>query len=112
MNEPAQPFTFFNYYDITMLIILIIAFTYFTNERLVPIDRIIIRVIKVILVFILVPIISVGIEIQLAVNKFGIDDSLTLLYTYFKIPIWWIVGFFIILYGAQINYRQNKTLDQ
>lgn len=111
MNEPAQPFTFFNYYDIIMLIMLICAFTYFTNERLEHIDRIIIRVVKIILVYILVPIISLATEIQLAVNKFGIDDSFTLLYTYFKIPIWWIIGFFLLLYGSQINYRQNKTLD-
>lgn len=111
MNEPAQPFTSFNYYDITMLIMLIIAFTYFTNERLHLVDKIIIRLIKIILIFIVIPLISVGIEIDLAVNKNGIDDSFTLLYKYLKIPIWWIIGLFLILYGSNINYYKRKKLD-
>ena len=111
MNEPSQPFTFFNYYDITMLIMLIIAFTYFTNERLHLVDKIIIRLIKIILIFIVIPLISVGIEIDLAVNKNGIDDSFTLLYTYLKIPIWWIIGLFLILYGSNINYYKRKKLN-
>lgn len=48
-----------------------------------------------------------GIEIQLAVNKFGIDDSFTLLYTYLKIPIWWFLGVIVISYGSFINNRKK-----
>lgn len=100
MNEPAQPFT---YYDIIILILLVIAFYFFTNKRLEPIDRKIIRAIKMILIFIIIPFISVGIEIDLAVGKSGIHDSFTLLYTYLKIPLWWFIGVIIICYGSYIN---------
>ena len=112
MNEPAQPFTYFNCYDILLFVVLFLAFTFLTNKRLQPIDRIIVRSIKLILVIFIIPFVSWAIEIELAVNKYGVDDSFTLLYTYLKIPIWWTLGFYLILYGSQINYIQNKTLDQ
>lgn len=105
-NEPSEPLTYFNYYDIIILIVLIFMFTFFTNDR-IKVDRIIIRVIKVALVFLIIPILSMGIEIQLAVNKFGIDDSFTLLYTYLKIPIWWFLGVIVISYGSFINNRKK-----
>lgn len=105
-NEPGEPLTYFNYYDIIILIVLIFMFTFFTNDR-IKVDRIIIRVINVALMFLIIPILSMGIEIQLAVNKFGIDDSFTLLYTYLKVPIWWFLGIFLISYGSFINNRKK-----
>ncbi|MDO5636522.1 MAG: hypothetical protein Q4G18_04655 [Myroides sp.] len=105
-NEPSEPLTYFNYYDILILIVLVCMFSFFTNDR-IKVDRIIIRVIKVALVFLIIPILSMGIEIQLAVNKFGIDDSFTLLYTYLKIPIWCFLGVIVISYGSFINNRKK-----
>lgn len=109
MNEPAQPFTYFNCYDILLFVVLFLAFTFLTNKRLQPIDRIIVRSIKLILVIFIIPFVSWAIEIELAVNKYGVDDSFTLLYTYLKIPIWWTLGFYLILYGSQILYSKQNA---
>ena len=103
MNEPSQPFLYFNYYDILILVFLIFLFIFFSNKRLKSIDVKIIRVIKIILVLVVIPMISVGIEIDLVVNKNGIDDSFTLLYTYLKIPLWWLIGIILVVYGSFIN---------
>lgn len=46
------------------------------------------------------------IEINNVVAKNGIDDSFTLLYTLFKIPIWWLIGMILLFFISILETRE------
>ena len=106
MNEPATPFLLFNYYDFLILIILIIIPIILNKKRPNLINKKLAIVFKVLFLFVFIPYLSVQIEINNAVAKNGIDDSFTLLYTLFKIPIWWFIGIVILFYMSVLDSRK------
>lgn len=87
MNEPATPFLLFNYYDFLILIVVITSSIILNKKRVNLINKRLAIVFKVLFLFVFIPYLSIQIEINNAVAKKGIDDSFTLLYTFFKIPI-------------------------
>lgn len=52
----------------------------------------------------ILPVISIIVEIK--VNSSPGDDSFNLLYTYFRFPVYWVIGLVQLLI---INYRINRS---
>lgn len=90
LSEPTEPFTLFNYSDIAILILFNIVI-YFLLKKTTIIDNKL-KVIFMILFLIVFPLVSIKIEINNVHKKFEVVDSFNLLYTYLKIPIWWVIG--------------------
>lgn len=108
MNEPGTPFLLFNYYDFLLLAILIIGLAVLKNKKLNFINRKIVIVFRIFILFVFTPYLSTQIEINNLVAKNGIDDSFTLLYTLFKIPIWWLIGMILLFFNSIIDTRKSS----
>lgn len=106
MNEPATPFLLFNYYDFLILIVVITSSIILNKKRVNLINKRLAIVFKVLFLFVFIPYLSIQIEINNAVAKKGIDDSFTLLYTFFKIPIWWFIGIVVLFYLSLLDFRK------
>lgn len=105
-NEPAEPFTSFNYYDLSFFfIILVINIYIFKRKSNIRINRFV-KIIVFILFFILIPYVSNIIETRNIYKKFTIVDSFNLWYLLFKYPVWWTIGVLEILFLSKI---QRKT---
>ena len=60
---------------------------------------------------IILPIISMMIEITRVQNSTGIMDNFEVLYTYLKFPIYWILGVIqFILFAVRMSYQNKKKL--
>lgn len=106
MNEPATPFLLFNYYDFLILIVVITSSIILNKKRVNLINKRLAIVFKVLFLFVFIPYLSIQIEINNAVAKKSIDDSFTLLYTFFKIPIWWFIGIVVLFYLSLLDFRK------
>lgn len=106
MNEPATPFLLFNYYDFLILIVVITNSIILNKKRVNLINKRLAIVFKVLFLFVFIPYLSIQIEINNAVAKKSIDDSFTLLYTFFKIPIWWFIGIVVLFYLSLLDFRK------
>lgn len=62
----------------------------------------------IVLYIIILPLLSQGFEIRRVVSVNGTDDSFTLLYTYLRFPLYWILGI-IQLIIITIFFRPNKS---
>ena len=88
---PAEPFTLFSYCDFAILIGLnlifyfLIKYNYFKRIKFH-------KTIIALLFMIVIPILSNMIEIDNVNRINGIVDSFNLLYTFLKIPLWWLIG--------------------
>ncbi|KMQ67559.1 hypothetical protein ACM39_11850 [Chryseobacterium sp. FH2] len=47
---------------------------------------------------IILPVFSMDFEIQKTVNGQPFVDNFTLIYTYFRFPVWWLMGIFEVFY--------------
>lgn len=97
----AEPTTILNYFDLSLLLFLNILYYFifiFKKVSLTGIQKI---TYGLLYLFIL-PLISVKIEIDNVYRTFTTVDGFNLLYTLFRIPIWWLIGF--------INYIIIKTV--
>ncbi len=106
MNEPETPFLLFNYYDFLLLAVLIIGAAIVKKKHLNFINKKLVIVFRIFLLFVFIPYLSMQIEINNVVAKNGIDDSFTLLYTFFKIPIWWFIGIILLFYMSVLDVRR------
>lgn len=106
MNQPGTPFLLFNYYDFVLLVVLIIGLAILKKKYEKFINKKLVIVFKIFLLFIFIPYLSMQIEINNVVAKNGIDDSFTLLYTFFKIPIWWFIGIIILFFNSILDARK------
>jgi hypothetical protein len=88
---PAEPFTLFSYCDFAILIVVnlifyfLIKYNYFERIKFY-------KTIIAILFIIVIPFLSNAIEIHNVNRTFGMVDGFNLLYTLFKIPLWWLIG--------------------
>lgn len=90
-EEPAEPFTLFSYSDFAILIVFNILIFFFMKKKLLKINKSF-KIAFILLFLLLFPFISNIIEVRNVRNKFEIVDGFNLLYTFLKIPIWWILG--------------------
>ncbi len=82
---------FIGYFDYGVLFLLVIANIYLWKKKL---KGKIGCLISGLLFGIILPIISMKIEIVRISKEYEIIDSFNLLYTYFRFPIYWIIGVF------------------
>ncbi|MFW5700981.1 MAG: hypothetical protein ACOCWM_04765 [Cyclobacteriaceae bacterium] len=82
---------FIGYFDYGVLFLLVIANIYFWKKNL---KGKIGCLISGLLFGIVLPIISMKIEITRISKEYEIIDSFNLLYTYFRFPMYWIIGIF------------------
>ncbi len=57
-----------------------------------------------------IPYFSIDFEIQKVTKNLKEIDSFTLLYTYFRFPIWWFLGILEIIY-LRYQIKTVKTID-
>ena len=94
---------FFGYYDIALIVLLIIANSILWNKFKIFNSCLPVGLLFILFGFVL-PVISMFVTIQLYTRS-G-DEAINFLYTYFKFPVYWVLGliqFFII------NFRINKS---
>jgi len=102
-KEPREPSYLFNYTDISMLILFNIC-VFILNKLNFIRKTVLIKMIIGFLFVLIFPFISIGIEVDHSVRKFGKDDSFTLLYTFFRFPVWWFIGIInIALFSRFLN---------
>lgn len=106
MNEPGTPFLLFNYYDFLLLAVMIIGLAILKKKHLNFINKKLVIVFRIFFLFVFIPYLSIQIEINNVVVKNGIDDSFTLLYTLFKIPIWWLIGMILLFFISILDTRE------
>lgn len=106
MNEPGTPFLLFNYYDFLLLAVMIIGLAILKKKHLNFINKKLVIVFRIFFLFVFIPYLSMQIEINNVVVKNGIDDSFTLLYTLFKIPIWWLIGMILLFFISILDTRE------
>ncbi|REC77199.1 hypothetical protein DRF60_12360 [Chryseobacterium elymi] len=104
-REPAEPFTFFNYSDFLILIIIYLILYVLIKKQMLKLNTI--KKIIIGFFFIFIPMISIKIELNNVYNKFEIVDGFNTLYVIFKFPIWWIMGILnVYLINIKVkNYR-------
>ncbi|PRB02051.1 hypothetical protein CQ046_13895 [Chryseobacterium sp. MYb7] len=90
-REPAEPFTFFNYSDILIIIVINLILYILSKTQLLKLNKIS-KIVIGIFFFIIIPIISTQIELSNVHSKFAIVDGFNVLYIILKIPVWWIIG--------------------
>ena len=91
------------YFDYAIIGVLLILNLFFWNKR---IKRKIGCLIGGVLFGLALPFISMSIEIDRVTKEMEVIDNFTLLYTYFKFPIYWIIGG---LQSGLIEYRNKKA---
>lgn len=106
MNEQGTPFLLFNYYDFLLLAVMIIGLAILKKKHLNFINKKLVIVFRIFFLFVFIPYLSMQIEINNVVVKNGIDDSFTLLYTLFKIPIWWLIGMILLFFISILDTRE------
>ena|ERR1035437_9456589 len=112
---PAEPFTLFSYCDFVILIglnlvfYLLIKYDYLEKIRIY-------KTLIAILFIVVVPFLSNTIEIHNVNRTFSIVDGFNLLYTFLKIPVWWMIGlvniFILRFYLMKIKRSKSKYLRQ
>ncbi len=95
----------FGYFDYLITGVLLTLNLIFWNKR---IKRKIGCLIGGILFGLALPFISMSLEIERVTAELEVIDNFTLLYTYFKFPIYWIIGG---LQSGLIQYRNKKAAD-
>lgn len=91
---------YFDYIVLGVLIILNILFWRKTIKRKIG------CLLGGLLFGIALPIVSMSIEIDRVTEEMDIIDNFTLLYTYFKFPIYWVTG---ALQSGLIEYKNKKA---
>ncbi len=88
-----------------LIVINIITYCKWKNQYIGCIYQIAISIVY----FIILPFISQYIEIKHITSVNGLDDDYTLLYTYFRYPLYWSLGLLQLLIIA-FFYKQKKDL--
>lgn len=97
---------YWGYIDSSILLILIVVNT-ITYLKIRNKELGCVAVLGIALLYaIVLPLISQIVEVRRVVAINGKDDSFTLLYTYFRFPIYWLLGFIQFLILA-IFYKSN-----
>jgi len=104
-REPAEPFTFFNYSDFLILIIIYFILYVLIKKQLLKLNTI--KKIIIGFFFIVIPMISIKIELNNVYNKFEVVDGFNVLYVILKFPLWWVIGILnVYLINIKVkNYR-------
>lgn len=90
-------------FDLTVLALLIVA-TFLFSKKEVKIGC----WIPGLLFGLILPIVSIHFEIEKVTSEIVVMDSYTVLYTYFKFPLYWIIG--IVLFAIlNRNQTENKA---
>jgi hypothetical protein len=86
---------FIGYFDIfvfiSLIIINIIFLKYKTSDFMYKFGCWL-QLFIIVLFALILPILSITVEIEIVNSKYGLVDSFNLLYTYFRFPIYWVVG--------------------
>lgn len=85
---------------------MIIGLAILKKKHLNFINKKLVIVFRIFFLFVFIPYLSIQIEINNVVVKNGIDDSFTLLYTLFKIPIWWLIGMILLFFISILDTRE------
>jgi hypothetical protein len=89
---------FFGVFDyITLTVILIFSFTVWKYKIMIP-SNWIFYLIAFLIFGIIIPFASIHYEVQKAVKDQPFTDSFTLLYTFFRFPVWWLIGLLEVLW--------------
>ncbi|SKC10187.1 hypothetical protein SAMN05660477_03022 [Soonwooa buanensis] len=104
-TEAAEPFTFFSYADFAILIFINLVIFLFIKIGRFKLNTLL-RILFIISFLIVIPYISIKIEINNVYKTYAVVDGFNLWYTIFKIPIWWIIGIieYIIITKSIKNY--------
>jgi hypothetical protein len=94
--KPAEPFTLFSYSDFAILIGLNLVFYFLIKHNYLERNKIH-KMMIAILFIIVVPFLSNMIEIDIVNRTYSMVDGYNLLYTLFKIPVWWLIGLLNII---------------
>lgn len=105
-SQPAEPSIFLNYYDLIFLIVLNVLFYLIYIRKKIKLDRIQ-KITWILLFFIVIPLVSIKIELIQIFNTFTVIDGFNLIYTYFRFPTWWIIG--IVNYVILKIVIKNKS---
>lgn len=97
---------FIGYFDYGVLFLLVIANVYFWKKNL---KGKIGCLISGFLFGIVLPIISMKIEMSRISKEYEIIDGFNLLYTYFRFPMYWIIGIFQTIVMNVNNKSQQAT---
>jgi hypothetical protein len=89
---PATPTTAFRYFDILLLLIIIIINTLIWRFRIIRVFNWKVVLIAIALVFFLFPYVSAKFEAANVFRKYDLVDDFNLLYIWLTWPIWWIIG--------------------
>ena len=93
------------YFDYAVIAILIILNIAFWKKK---IKHNIGCIVGLVLFGLVLPCISQYIEIQRVKNSIGIMDSFEVLYTYFRFPLYWLIGTFQSLLLSFKDYKSEK----
>ena len=88
---PAEPGFLLNYFDICFLIILNISFYFIYIKNNVGMDALQ-KITWFFLFGIVIPLVSVKIEINSIYRAYAVVDPFNLWYTFFRFPTWWTIG--------------------
>jgi len=108
-DEPATPFLLFTYFDILLVLILIFINIFLYKTNLVRKIDWKLKLLLFIILFIVIPIISVNKEVSNVYKKFITVDEFNLLYIYLKFPIWWLIACIQILIIKSILVLKIKN---
>ncbi len=92
IDEPASPFLLFTYFDFLLVFILILVNIFLHKTNLITKIDWKLKLLLFIILFVVIPIISVNKEVSNAYKKFITVDDFNLIYIFFKFPIWWLIG--------------------
>lgn len=108
--RPAEPFTLFSYCDFAILIFLNLVFYFLIKYDYIARIKFH-KTIIAILFIIVIPFLSNKIEIDNVNRTFSMVDGFNLLYTLFKIPVWWLIGLLnIYILRFFLKKREKNTL--
>lgn len=89
---------FFGVFDcLTLATILIFSFTAWKYKIIIKCNWIF-YLIAFLLFGVVIPVISIHYEVRTALKDQPFADNFTLLYTFFRFPLWWLIGFLEVLW--------------
>lgn len=88
-------FGLFDY--IVLLIIVIFSYTAWKYKVIIKCNRMF-YLVAFLLFGITIPVFSIHYEVQKAIKDQPFADSFTFLYTFFRFPVWWLIGLLEVLW--------------
>jgi hypothetical protein len=86
---------FIGYFDIFVFILLIIIniiFRKYKSSDWMYKYGCWLQIFIIVLFALILPIFSIAVEIKIVNSKYGLVDGFNVLYTYFRFPVYWVIG--------------------